>query len=294
MSQHDYSIGDADGATVRSDLNSALAAIVSQNSGATAPTTTYAYMWWYDTANNILKQRNADDDAWIPVLYFDQTNDVMVPYSTIAGDTITPASDADVTLTTAQAVKGYLPLADGSWTSGHNIIVPEEKRVYFVDNRSGSYNATVKTSGGTGETVNAGKTAVLLCDGTNVFNAVALVSEFPTMPTVGGSPIVESGSNTDGEWVRYADGTQVCWNDAAGSADASTASAGAWYRGDVSWTFPQAFNVAPTVTSVSTSVGRAGGCGTSITTTATTLSHFSGATSATSTDISGVAIGKWA
>jgi len=30
------------------------------------------------------------------------------------------------------------------------------------------------------------------------------------MPEVGGDPIVESGSNTDGEWMRWADGTQIC------------------------------------------------------------------------------------
>jgi len=32
---------------------------------------------------------------------------------------------------------------------------------------------------------------------------------FTTMPQVGGDPIVESGSNADGEWTRWADGTQV-------------------------------------------------------------------------------------
>jgi hypothetical protein len=31
-----------------------------------------------------------------------------------------------------------------------------------------------------------------------------------TMPTSGGDAVVESGSNTDGEWTRWADGTQVC------------------------------------------------------------------------------------
>jgi len=35
-------------------------------------------------------------------------------------------------------------------------------------------------------------------------------ANFTTMPQVGGAPIVESGSNSDGEWVRYADGTQSC------------------------------------------------------------------------------------
>ena len=33
--------------------------------------------------------------------------------------------------------------------------------------------------------------------------------DFPNgMPTVGGDPVVESGSNTDGSWTKWADGTQ--------------------------------------------------------------------------------------
>lgn len=31
------------------------------------------------------------------------------------------------------------------------------------------------------------------------------------MPSVAGSPVVESGSNSDGYWRRTADGTQECW-----------------------------------------------------------------------------------
>ena len=35
------------------------------------------------------------------------------------------------------------------------------------------------------------------------------ISNFQNMPQVGGNPVVESGSNSDGEWVRFADGTQI-------------------------------------------------------------------------------------
>ena len=34
-------------------------------------------------------------------------------------------------------------------------------------------------------------------------------ANFTAMPQVGGDPIVESGSNADGEWTRWADGTQI-------------------------------------------------------------------------------------
>lgn len=64
MSQHDYVVDDASGAIVRADLNSALQALASNNSGASAPSTTYALMWWADTTNSVLKQRNAANSAW--------------------------------------------------------------------------------------------------------------------------------------------------------------------------------------------------------------------------------------
>lgn len=74
MSQHDYVIANSSGLNVRADINNVLAAIVSKNSGNTAPTTTFAYMWWIDTsgANPILKIRNAADSAWIDIGRVDQ------------------------------------------------------------------------------------------------------------------------------------------------------------------------------------------------------------------------------
>lgn len=65
MATHDYVLANAAGAAFRSDLNNALAAIVSQNSSATEPTTTYAYMPWFDTTNGILKFRNASNTGWV-------------------------------------------------------------------------------------------------------------------------------------------------------------------------------------------------------------------------------------
>ena len=73
MATHDYVIANASGAAVRADLNNALAAIVSNNSSATAPATTYAYQWWADTTANQLKLRNTANDAWIVIRELDGT-----------------------------------------------------------------------------------------------------------------------------------------------------------------------------------------------------------------------------
>lgn len=75
MAQHDYSIANQTAASLRADLNNALSAIVSNNSGATEPADTFANMFWYDTSANILKIRNEADDAWISLGYLDQTAD---------------------------------------------------------------------------------------------------------------------------------------------------------------------------------------------------------------------------
>lgn len=67
MSQHDYILDNQDGASFRADINSALAAIATVNSGPTAPTTTFAAMLWQDTTTGVLKQRNAANTAWLEV-----------------------------------------------------------------------------------------------------------------------------------------------------------------------------------------------------------------------------------
>lgn len=74
MPQHDGVLDNAPGATFRADANAALAALLGLSSGATAPSTTYAYMWWADTANTLLKQRNGANSSWITVGTLDATN----------------------------------------------------------------------------------------------------------------------------------------------------------------------------------------------------------------------------
>ena len=70
MAQHDYNIANQTGLEFRQDLNNLLAAVISLNSGATAPSSTFAGMLWLDTSSSppILKQRNQADDAWVTIL----------------------------------------------------------------------------------------------------------------------------------------------------------------------------------------------------------------------------------
>jgi len=67
MAQHDYDIANQSGAAFRQDLNNCLDAIVSQNSGTSEPSTTYAYQWWADTTSGLLKIRDSANAAWVTV-----------------------------------------------------------------------------------------------------------------------------------------------------------------------------------------------------------------------------------
>ena len=82
MSQSTHEVGNVSAPAFRTAMNTSLQALASLNSGASAPSTTYANMMWYDTANNILKMRSEADDAWINLGTLDQsTNTFQASYS---------------------------------------------------------------------------------------------------------------------------------------------------------------------------------------------------------------------
>ena len=67
MAQHDFNIANQIGSAFRADLNNALSAIATTSSGSSEPSTTFAHQLWVDTGNNLLKIRNAANNAWITI-----------------------------------------------------------------------------------------------------------------------------------------------------------------------------------------------------------------------------------
>lgn len=63
---------------------------------------------------------------------------------------------------------------------------------------------------------------------------VGTVSQSAGVPT---GAVIEKGSNANGDYVRFADGTQICWRSLTGATGAGSA-----------WTFPAVFAAAPVVT----------------------------------------------
>ena len=113
MAQHDYDIANQVPANLRADLNNVLDAIATNNSGSSAPSTTHANQWWYDTTNDLLKIRNEADSAWITVGELDQASGVWKPY--VNGKQIADfldeddmASDSATAVPSQQSVKAYV------------------------------------------------------------------------------------------------------------------------------------------------------------------------------------------
>ena len=107
MAQHDYVIDNASGATVRADINSALSAIQSLNSGTSAPSSTAAGMLWLDTTGGApyaLKIRDAGNNHWL----------------TIASVT-DPGADGNIE--TSATIKGTID-STATGTLGNNIVFP--------------------------------------------------------------------------------------------------------------------------------------------------------------------------
>jgi hypothetical protein len=76
-------------------------------------------------------------------------------------------------------------------------------------------------------------------------------ANFTAMPQVGGDPIVESGSNSDGEWTRWADGTQLCGATSSTSFSTTNALGSVFYNNGQAMVFPKPFTSVVTVSPIS-------------------------------------------
>ena len=112
-------------------------------------------------------------------------------------------------------------------------------------------------------------------------------ANFAAMPQVGGDPIVESGSNADGEWTRWADGTQIC---TLQSAIVNSA--------EITWTYPVVFSAAQIYVGVEKTGGGTGQTNQTVmggrTTSSVLLNLYdSDGVSNDSADITALATGRW-
>ena len=109
MAQSDQVVQNATFPTVRADINDNLAALYSQSSGPSAPTTTVAFQPWVDTSSSppVWKIRNAANTAWITV-------GVLDPAGFQSGGVTPIANGGTGEITAAAAIAALLPSQGGN------------------------------------------------------------------------------------------------------------------------------------------------------------------------------------
>lgn len=75
-------------------------------------------------------------------------------------------------------------------------------------------------------------------------NLLGTVSQSGGVPT---GRVIERGANANGEYVRFADGTQICTRTNLSAANANTAVGSLFRSADLTWIYPAGFVAAPVV-----------------------------------------------
>lgn len=149
MSTHDYVIDNQSAPAFRSDLNSALAAIVTQNASSSAPSVTYANMLWYDTTNNQLKKRNEANSGWVTLGTIDEGAGTFTPSGAVTlpsqSQTVwdTGVSTTESSLTAAKLHEKLTKMGNG--TSGQPRIAGVALKFRAVIGHQGTGYATSVT-----------------------------------------------------------------------------------------------------------------------------------------------------
>ena len=122
MAQHDYIISNATFPAVRTDINNALSAIQTTNSGTSRPTGAVAGQLWLDTTT-----------ATSPTLkYYDGADDISLATIDHSANTVNWLdSTVSVTGLTTTATGTVLTLSDSANTSTVNLIIDNDKEIRF-------------------------------------------------------------------------------------------------------------------------------------------------------------------
>ena len=156
MAQADQQIQNASGSSVRADLNNNFDALFSNNSGSSEPSTTTAFMWFADSANDALKIRNAANSAFITVGTLSETNlglalkasptftgNVGVPAGTVSSLPIRRSDDTNTGIYFSAA--DTLDIATGGTRRAHfdsnGITIRDRKALRFRDTSNSNFVA---------------------------------------------------------------------------------------------------------------------------------------------------------
>jgi len=145
MSTHDYNLVNQSGASFRSDLNNALAAILSNNSNGSAPSTTVAYSIWADTTSEKLKIRNSANDAFVDLINLD---------GTIARDLTLTGASANIVFDQSDNALEFADNAKATFGTGADLTISHNGSNSII-NENGTGELQLQRGGNTILTLNS-------------------------------------------------------------------------------------------------------------------------------------------
>lgn len=117
--------------------------------------------------------------------------------------------------------------------------------------------------------------------------------EFADLSAACVSGIVSSGSNANGNWTKFADGTMICTHALLGPISMGLYITGL-YQGVVTWTFPSQFVGSPSVSGTGVDQSSVGWVsGSSITHTSAGIVYYSKSSAVSGSLLPVTAIGRW-
>jgi len=131
MAQHDYNIANQGFSSFRSDLNNALSAIQTTNSGTSRPTGAVAGQLWLDTTS-----------ATTPTLkYYDGADDISLATIDHSANTVNWLdSTVSITGLSTTATGTVLTLSDSANTTTVNLIIDNQKEIRFRETTANGTN----------------------------------------------------------------------------------------------------------------------------------------------------------
>lgn len=193
MSQHDMVLDDAPGLDFRTDLNAALSALVSQNSGNTEPGTMYAGMVWFDTATGKVKMRNAANSAWVDL--GTMIGAVGIANGGTGASTVIGATDAlstkgsniasAATTNIATATGRYVNITGTATITALGTAAAGVIRVLMLNGATLTHNGTsLILPGGVNIVSTAGDVAIMVSEGSGNWRCVSYQSVAGVVPII--------------------------------------------------------------------------------------------------------------
>lgn len=251
MSQHDMTVDNGAGIAVRADINNAIKALVSFSSGASTPVPSFPCQMWADTGTGRLKRRDSANTLWLDMGVLDALGEIQ----TVASATLTDIASATsrvVSISGTTTITGF-----GSVVAGVT------RTVRFLGSLILTHNATsLILPGGLNITTALNDTAEFLSLGSGNWICLrynlANTKPAPTVGTVaqsGGSPsgsIIETATNGNGTYTKYADGTMICRVSTIYASTNIIAAAGSVFNGALapSQSYPATFVGVPATSQI--------------------------------------------